>query len=88
MTKVENRRRPVKASDVATQPAKQKVSAPAPGDIKRYARCIKCKGKQEMKNVRRDQFKNGTKVFKGECVTCGTGLFLIVKKEVWEAFPG
>ena len=42
--------------------------------------CVKCKSKKEIKNEAEVTMKNGRKAMKGECPTCGTGMFRILGK--------
>jgi len=42
--------------------------------------CVKCKTKREIKNGNEVTMKNGRKAMKGECPTCGTGMFRIMGK--------
>ncbi len=44
------------------------------------AYCVKCKTKREMKSAKETTMKNGRKAMKGECPTCGTGMFRIMGK--------
>ncbi len=44
------------------------------------AYCVKCKSKKDMKNAKEATMKNGRKAMKGECPTCGTGMFRIMGK--------
>ena len=39
--------------------------------------CMKCKSKNEMKNVTKVTMKNGRPAMKGECSKCGTKMFKI-----------
>lgn len=39
--------------------------------------CVKCKAKQEMKDVKDVTMKNGRKAKKGVCPKCGTKMFKI-----------
>lgn len=43
--------------------------------VKAY--CVKCKDKKEMKNPQEVTMKNKRKAMKGECPTCGTGMYCI-----------
>jgi Zn finger protein HypA/HybF involved in hydrogenase expression len=40
--------------------------------------CVKCKSKKEIKNGVKVTMKNGKKAMKGQCPTCGTGMFRIL----------
>lgn len=42
--------------------------------------CVKCKSKKDMKNATEVVMKNGRKAMKGECPSCGTGMFRILGK--------
>jgi hypothetical protein len=42
------------------------------------AYCVKCKAKKEMKNSKEVKMKNGRPAAKGECSTCGTGMYKIL----------
>ncbi|WP_394800495.1 DUF5679 domain-containing protein [Aestuariivivens sediminicola] len=42
--------------------------------------CVKCKSKKEIKNASETIMKNGRKAIKGNCPTCGTGMFRILGK--------
>ena len=42
--------------------------------------CVKCKSKKEIKNGTKVTMKNDRKAMKGECPTCGTGMFRILGK--------
>ena len=42
--------------------------------------CVKCKSKKDMKNAAEVVMKNGRKAMKGECPSCGTGMFRILGK--------
>jgi hypothetical protein len=41
------------------------------------AYCVKCKKKVEVKNPENITMKNGRPALKGQCPTCGTGVFKI-----------
>ena len=43
--------------------------------------CMKCKKKQEMKDLKKVTMKNGRKAAKGKCAKCGTKMFKILGKE-------
>ena len=42
--------------------------------------CVKCKAKKEIKGANEIVMKNGRKAIKGECPSCGTGMFRILGK--------
>jgi hypothetical protein len=42
--------------------------------------CVKCKAKKEIKTPVEVTMKNGRKAMKGNCPTCGTGMFRILGK--------
>ena len=42
--------------------------------------CVKCKAKREIKSANEVTMKNGRKAMKGECPSCGTGMFRILGK--------
>lgn len=41
--------------------------------------CVKCKAKKEMKDTEKVTMKNKRQAMKGKCVTCGTGMYKIMK---------
>ena len=41
------------------------------------AYCVKCKGKQEMKDAQEIKMKNGRPAVTGTCPVCGTKMFKI-----------
>lgn len=41
--------------------------------------CVKCKAKKEMKDAQKVTMKNGRGAMKGKCVSCGTGMYKIMK---------
>ncbi len=43
--------------------------------------CVKCKSKKEMKNAVKVTMKNNRTALKGQCVSCGTGMYKILKAE-------
>lgn len=43
--------------------------------------CVKCRAKQEMKDPRKEQMKNGKWCYKGSCPTCGTTMVKICKAD-------
>ena len=45
------------------------------------AYCVKCKSKNEMKNAKEVQMKNGRPAMKGECLVCGTGMYKILSSK-------
>jgi hypothetical protein len=42
--------------------------------------CVKCKAKKDIKGAKEIVMKNQRKAVKGECPTCGTGMFRILGK--------
>lgn len=42
------------------------------------AYCVKCKAKNEMKDSKEVQMKNGRPAMKGSCSKCGTGMYKIL----------
>jgi Zn finger protein HypA/HybF involved in hydrogenase expression len=44
------------------------------------AYCVKCKSKRTMKDANEVTMANGRKAMKGQCPTCGTGMFKILGK--------
>jgi hypothetical protein len=45
------------------------------------AYCVKCKSKREMKDPKKVTLKNKRNAMKGICVSCGTSMFCIMKKD-------
>ena len=43
------------------------------------AYCVKCKGKQDIVEGKEEIMKNGKRVLKGKCKTCGTKVNRILK---------
>ena len=43
--------------------------------------CVKCKGKQAMKDEQKVTMKNGRPAVKGKCPECGTGMYKIMGKK-------
>ena len=41
--------------------------------------CVKCKEKKEMKDTQKVTMKNKRQAMKGKCVSCGTGMYKIMK---------
>ena len=46
--------------------------------MKAKAYCVKCKAPKAMANAVEQTLKNGRKALKGNCQTCGTGMFKIL----------
>jgi len=42
--------------------------------------CVKCKAKREMTNAKEVKTKNGRRMLKGKCPTCGTTMCKILGK--------
>ena len=42
------------------------------------AYCMKCKAKRELEEGKEGVMKNGRRVMKGKCGTCGTSMFRIL----------
>ncbi len=45
------------------------------------AYCMKCKAKRELEEGKEGVMKNGRRVMKGKCATCGTSMFRILGKK-------
>jgi hypothetical protein len=45
------------------------------------AYCVKCKSKKEMQDGKETTMKNGRKMMKGKCGTCGTTMCRILGKK-------
>jgi len=41
---------------------------------------MKCKKKQEMKDIEKVTMKTGASAAKGKCTECGTGMYRILRK--------
>ena len=44
-------------------------------------RCMKCKAQVEIIDGKEDEMKNGRKMIKGKCITCGTTVCRILGKK-------
>lgn len=79
------RLQPVRAKSSPKPVDASRKTKPDASDQKWSGHCMKCKGKMEIKDAKKDQFKNGTKIIKGKCSGCGNGLSLIIPQSIWDA---
>ena len=51
------------------------------GEEKTTGRCMRCKDTREMKDIEVSTMKNGGRMAKGECTTCGCKMCKILPKK-------
>lgn len=62
----------------------QRKTKPDVTDQQWFGHCMPCHGKMEIRNPKKDQWKNGAKIVKGTCSGCGNNLSVIVPHAIWD----